>query len=227
MRSIGHRQHSSSAPDSGLSSSSDRFYAFLPRCLCAMCSWDLPSFSSHVDSRPEPTWWCCWLASWGCGHSSPVFFYGSERPLVPGLLASTGAYCLSSLATRYRGFCTNSCWSTSGANGVLIESFSMSLIQRCTDFHICVKNPQLGAFSNLSGASNILENQEGSSRFAHSCPHICVCPTLCVNHASLIGKRADFFKGLSCCCDWSVTDVLHPHDLCLPLLIWRPIRAVV
>ena len=48
MRSIGHWQQSASAADFGLSipapSSSDCFYAFLPLCLCAMCSLIFPSF---------------------------------------------------------------------------------------------------------------------------------------------------------------------------------------
>ena len=59
MTSIGHRRRFASSPDSGLSSpapsSSDHFYAFLPRCLCVMCCWVFSSSSSPVDSRSEPT----------------------------------------------------------------------------------------------------------------------------------------------------------------------------
>ena len=33
-----------------------------------------------------------------------------------------------------------------------------------------------------------------------------------------IGERADFFKELSCYCDWAVTGVLRLHDICLAII---------
>ena len=134
MRSIGHQQQSASASDSGLSSPapsrSDRFSAFLPLCLCAMCSWVFPSFSSLGDWRSEPAWWCCWQASWGHGQSNSTFFCRSVRPLVLDLLSSTGPRFSSSLAIGYQRFCADSCWWNSGPSWVLLELFSMFPIHR-------------------------------------------------------------------------------------------------
>ena len=85
MRTTGHQLLSASTPDSGLSSpppsSSDCFYAFLPQCLCAVCSWVVPSVSCPVDSRSESAWGCCWRASWGCVSSLCVA--GSSPPSLP------------------------------------------------------------------------------------------------------------------------------------------------
>ena len=91
VRSVDHWQQSTSVPlldvfNCGLSSpapsSSDRFSAFLPRCLCAMWSWVLPSLSSPVESRSEPGWWCCWQASWGRVSAPCVPWFPSFSSLV-------------------------------------------------------------------------------------------------------------------------------------------------
>ena len=108
---------------------------------------------------------------------------------------------------------------------MVTESFCVFLAHRGGLTLHCVKNPQLGGVSSLSEAPEILENQEGSLCCVYSCPHICVCPTECVHQVSYLGKRADFFKGLSCFCDWAVTVCHILAVFVLPLLMWRPVLA--
>ena len=97
--------------------------------------------------------------------------------LVLGLPSSIGPRFLSSLATGYRGFCADSRWWKSGAYRVLLGSFSIEEYW----LHICVEYLQLGGFSNLSGAPNVLENQKSSLCFAYSCPHISASVPSCVS----------------------------------------------
>ena len=94
MRSIGHGQQSTNAPNavpsSPAPSRSDRFSAFLPRCLCAICSWGPPLFLFSCGLQVRACLVCCWQASRGCGRSNPTFSYRSVLPLVLDLLSSTG-----------------------------------------------------------------------------------------------------------------------------------------
>ena len=86
MRSIGH-QHTPPAHPSldclfQLLSAVTAFMHFCHGVSAPCVPGSFPLSLPCVDSRPDPAYWCCWLASRGCGQSNQTFFCVSVLPLV-------------------------------------------------------------------------------------------------------------------------------------------------
>ena len=152
--------------------------------------------SSSVPSRGDRFWaflsWCLYAM---CSWIFPLF----------------------SLTVWIPGQSTDSCRWKSGAYGVLLESFSMFPVLRGHWFNLCWNSWFWWIFQCLWSSKLSWESGRQFLLCLFLLSHVSVPP--CVSTMLPIGKLANFFfEGLSCYCDWAVTGVLHPCDLCLAII---------